>query len=158
MSARAKFVYVVPVALALIIAFVFPFVADAATTGVKSNVWDPRILGGPLVICTGDGVGRDMVPCESLCDLVGQIAHVVYYFIAVVIWVIAPIMIAWTGLSLLMSQGSAEAMSHAKGRLGRVVIGLLIVLCGYLIIATFLNVFGITGVGGFGGTSACSIQ
>ncbi len=148
MSTKAKLAYAIPIFVIIAV----PYVAFAA---IHSNVWDPNILKGPLVTCTGDG--SNGVPCQNLCDLIGTAANVIYFGIGVVIWIVAPIMIAWSGIRLMLSRGNPEGASGAKKMITSVVIGLLIVLCAYLIVATFVSVLGISGVGGFG-SGTCVVQ
>ncbi|MGC9968219.1 MAG: hypothetical protein ABSC29_00590 [Minisyncoccia bacterium] len=150
-----KIAYLLPLVV-ILMATALPYVASAA---IHSNVWSPSILGGPLISCTGAGTGggTDTKNCEDLCDLVSTAANVIYFGIGVVIWIIAPIMIAWSGISLILSQGNPQGISAARDRATRVVIGLLIVLCAYLIISVFVNVLKVTDIGGFGGP-ACSVE
>jgi hypothetical protein len=137
----------------LVFSLALPYVASAA---INSNVWSPSILSGPLVTCTGNGVGGTQ--CQNLCDLIATIANVIYYCIGVVIWIITPIMVAWAGILMLMSRGSPEKVSSARKMLTGIMLGLLIVLCAYLIVYTFVSVLGIqNSVGGFG-TAACTIS
>lgn len=154
MNRKAKLAYLLPIIVLVFAAYTLPLVASAMTANTTNNVWDPTILKGPLVICTGDGTGG--FACQGLCDLIAQVAHVIYFFIAVVIWIITPIMVAWSGISLIMSTGNPEAMKTAKDRTTGVVLGLVIVLCAYLVISIFVRVLGISGIGGFGGP-ACSV-
>ncbi len=138
-----------PLIVFVLAAYCLPLFASASVNNhATNNVWDPRILQGPLVVCTGDGSGG--FPCESLCDFLYQSVHVLYFAIAVIIWIVAPILIAWSGISLIMSRGNPEAQTNAKNRVTRIVLGLLIALSAYLIIATFVSVLHISGVGGFG--------
>ena len=150
-----KFAYAVPIVAFLALWVFIPTVlADSAP--INSNVWNPTILQGPLVTCTGAGAGGTKT-CTNLCDLISTAANVVYFGIGVVIWIIAPIMIAWSGIRLVFSRGNPEATSGARKMIWGVVIGLFIVLCAYLIVYTFISVLGITGIGGFG-TSACQVK
>lgn len=158
-----KIAYAAPLAL-----FLLPYVVFACTP--NNNVWNPSILKGPLVTCSGapltitsDASGKltvtpnDKEACHSICDLVCTAANVVYFGIGVVIWIIAPIFILWSGLLLMLSRGNPEGLSKAKKMVTQVVIGLLIVLVAYLLVYTFVKVVGISGIGGFG-TDVCQIQ
>lgn len=124
----------------------------------KSNVWSIDILKGPLVSCVGATTSTLPIQqtCQSVCDLVCTSANVVYFGIGVVIWIALPIMFAWGGLLLILSRGNTEGTGKAKKMLTGTVIGLLIVLCAYLIVYTFVKVIGISGVGGFS-EPACQI-
>ncbi len=147
-------------ALALF-AIITPYLAFACNA--HSTVWDPSILKGPLISCTGAGTagGTDNANCHDLCDLVCTAGNVIYFGIGVVIWIIAPIMIAWSGIMLLISRGSPEKTSEARKMITSVVIGLFIVLCAYIIVYTFTHVLfsavGTVPIGGFGGP-ACTVQ
>ena len=152
MSTKAKLAYAIPI----IVLFVLPsIILVASAASINNNVWDVSILKGPLVTCTGDG--SNGVPCQNLCDLIGTVVHVVYFTIAVVIWIIAPIMVAWSGIRLMLSRGNPEGASGAKKMITSVVIGLVIVLSAYLIVFTFVSVLNISGVGGFS-SSTCVVQ
>ncbi len=153
-----KFFFILPLALAVL----SPFVTLAASAPVNYNVWSPSILKGPLVTCTGTGDGSVKYACESLCDLMSTFANVVYFFIGVVIWIVTPIMFAWSGILFILSRGNTGRTGEARKMITGTVIGILIVLCGYLIIYTFLSVLSNgnlaqLGVGGFG-TSVCPLQ
>lgn len=147
--------YLFPLVL-IIMATAMPYVASAT---INSNVWDIKTLQGPLISCTGANTpgGTDNKNCQDLCDLVETSANVIYFGIAVVIWIIAPIMIAWVGISLIFSRGNPGAITAARDRATRVVVGLLIVLCAYLIVSTFVSVLKIGGIGGFSNPT-CTIQ
>lgn len=142
--------------ISLAVVCVAPTLAFAKSAGVNSNVWSPGILKGPLVTCTGTGTGKVPYACESLCDLVSTFANVVYFFIGVVIWIVTPILFAWSGLLFMLSQGNPGRQGDAKKMITGTVIGILIVLCAYLIVFTFIKIVGISGVGGFG-TPACPL-
>ena len=121
------------------------------------NVWSPASLKGPIVVCTGAGpvegsLGRN---CQNLCDLVFQFATIVYLLIAAVIWVIAPIAFVTGGIMYMFAGANPGLASTARKALTGTVIGVVIVLCAYIIIATFLHFLGIGGVGGFNGASIC---
>src|ERR1700733_13887411 len=81
---------------AIIIPIAMPSVVFAATSAIKTNVFDPTILAGPLIVCVGTpSQTTQLLPvCQNLCDLVAQIAQIIYYAIAVVLWIVAPILIA----------------------------------------------------------------
>ena len=82
-----------------------PYVVLAKTAPINSNVWNPTILSGPLLICTGVPANGGPITntCNNLCDLVAQIAQVIYFAIAVVIWIVTPITITIAGIRLMMS-------------------------------------------------------
>lgn len=153
MGTKTKLAIVIPV-LAMVVLPSIILVASAAS--INNNVWDVTILKGPLVTCTGTGSGGTNA-CTSLCDLTATIIHIIYFGIAVVIWIVTPVMIAWGGIRLMLTRGNPEGMSGAKKQITGTVIGLVIVLTAYLIVYTFVTVLGIAGVGGFS-AAACSVQ
>lgn len=160
-----KFIYLLPLVIVVVLTLGSPAMTSAAGK-INSNVWNPVILKGPLVTCSGAPVIYDAAnpqgrpnneACYSLCDLVATAANVIYFGIGVVIWIIAPIFVLWAGILLLTSTGNPAKASEAKKMITGIVIGLVIVLCAYLLVYTFVNILGITGVFGFGGQE-CWVQ
>ena len=98
-----------------------------------------------------------MPPCRNLCDLIAQFVHVVYFMIALVIWIATPAMFAWGGIKFMTSRGNPEGIGEARKMLRGTAIGLVIILVAYIFVLTFVRVLGIIGVGGFGSPD-CSIQ
>jgi len=147
------------VSLSLVPSFVF---ASSATAGkIKMDVWDPTILKGPLVICSGgplnpDGTSNNSA-CQDLCDLVAEILNVIYFAIAFVLWIAVPVSVAAGGIMYMLAGSNPEMTKRAKAILTGVAWGIAIVLCAYILISTFVAVIGINNVGGFG-QSACSIN
>jgi len=137
---------------ALVVILALPYAAHAA--GPNQNIWDPNILKGPLITCTGDGTG--MAACSSLCDLVYTIINIVYWLIALVIWAIAPISFVIAGVMYMLAGSNPGMLETAKKTAMGAAIGIAVVLCGWLIINTLITVLGITGIGGFG-NAACTI-
>jgi hypothetical protein len=142
--------------IALILFFI-PFLAFACSA--KSNVWDPTILKGPLVTCTGVGAGgTDNKSCQDLCDLICTTANIIYFAIAFVLWIIIPIMFVWGGIQLIVSTGNPGGIESGKKTMTAAAIGLLIVVCAYLIVYTMVSVIGIANIGGFSsGSGSASI-
>ncbi|HEX4104550.1 MAG TPA: hypothetical protein VHZ04_03730 [Candidatus Paceibacterota bacterium] len=139
-----------------------PALALAVTPGQPNYaVWNPSILAGPLVTCTGTGGsgssgGTSLPACTSLCDLLNTIANVIYFMIGVVIWILTPIFVAWAGIRFMLSRGNSEGISSARKMITGLVIGLLITLCAYLIVSVFVSVLNLGSyIGGFG-TAICS--
>jgi uncharacterized BrkB/YihY/UPF0761 family membrane protein len=139
------------------------FAATSAIT-VRQDVWNPTILAGPLTVCTGNYlVGGNttntggLPTCTDLCDLFGQIIAILYYLMAVGIWIIVPIMFLWSGVSLMISRGDPGKTSEARKMLTGAVIGVAIMLGAYLIVSTFIGFLKIAHVGGFGGDAACVV-
>jgi hypothetical protein len=145
----------------LLIPIAMPSLAFAAHNSLKANVFDPAILAGPLLLCTGapssGGGGAISNTCQNLCDLVAQIAQIIYYMIAVVIWIITPILIAVGGIMIMLGGASPEMIGRGKKTITGAVWGIVIVLCAWLIVFTFVSAFGGLSkyVGGFGGNAGC---
>jgi hypothetical protein len=148
------------------IAIALPALASAASNPPNSAIWNPSILKGPLVTCigassqtlSGSFVGPLQLPvCENLCDLISTVLNVIYFVIAFVIWIAAPISVAVGGIMYMFAGANPAMVTKAKTILLGVVWGIAIVLCSYVLVSTFVKVLNITGIGGFG-TAACSVQ
>jgi len=138
-----------------------PLLASAAQL---PNVWDPTSIKGPLVSCTGDVAGisqnpAGLNPCQSLCDLVFTVVNDIYVGIAVVIWIILPISFIVGGIMYMLGGANPGLLTTAKSTLKGAVIGAIIVLCAYLLIATFVQFMKISNIGGFSSNSqsVCSL-
>jgi hypothetical protein len=132
----------------------FPFIASAYTT---PTLWgNPPGFWGPLVSCTGNYLpSSGATPCKSLCDLINTFINIVYFAMSVGIFIIAPISVVIGGVMIMLAGANPGMLETGKKVLTGAVIGIVIVLCSYLIVATALKVLGVTGVGGFGG-AACT--
>ena len=145
----------------LIIPIAMPSIAFADPNAINSSVFIPTILAGPLTVCIGMS-GGTLPACSNLCDLVAQIANIIYYMIAVVIWIVVPILVAVGGIMIMLGGANPGMIETGKKTITGAVWGLVIVLCAWLIVFTFVGAFGNLGkyIGGFGGTSgqaACSV-
>lgn len=101
--------------------------------------------------CTGNynqvvPVGSEGVSdtCNDFCDLLYTGQNVVDFAITLVIFVGAPAMITFGGIMLLIagSGGSEENRKMAKDIIVSAIIGVAITLAAYLILSTFLWLFG----------------
>lgn len=144
---------------AILIPVAMPSVVFASTSAIKTNVFDPTMLAGPLVVCVGtaDQTTQLLPVCQNLCDLVAQIAQIIYYAIAVVIWIITPILVTVGGIMIMLGGANPGMIETGKKTITGAVIGIVIVLCAYLIVATFVGFLGIKGIGGFG-VPSCQIS
>jgi hypothetical protein len=132
---------------------VFPLVASAYTT---PNIW-PTGFWGPLVSCTGNYLsGSGATSCTNLCDLINTFINIVYFAMSIAIFIIAPISFVVGGIMIMFAGANPGMLETGKKVLTGAVIGLVIVLCSYLIVATVLKVLGVTGIGGFGGAACTS--
>jgi hypothetical protein len=151
--------------VALLTILALPHFVSAASYTTPS-LW-PGGFWGPLVSCTGNPYTFDAQgnkannpnACQSLCDLIGTVLNVIYFIISICFFILVPIFFVIGGVMMMISAGNPERLSTGKTMLTRTVIGIVIVLCAYLVVATFVNFLGISGVGGFSsgsGTITCS--
>ena len=148
----------------LLLILASPCFALADSRSPNSNVWNPSILNGPLVVCTGtltpaitlpDGTVTPYIPpCNSLCDLIAQIANVIYFMIAIILWIVAPVLVTVGGIMIMLAGANPGLIETGKKTVTGVVWGVVIVLCAWLIVKTVVTNFGISGVGGFSTSSS----
>jgi hypothetical protein len=150
---------IVAAVLALSFSPMLAFAANQWSWTNLPSVWNISVLQGPLVTCTGDITGLNPTsggptnPCQSLCDLILTIVVDIYIAIAFVIWIILPIMIIVGGIMYMMGGADPGLLTTAKSTLKGAIIGVIIVLCAYLLVATFVKFMTITNIGGFSSNS-----
>ena len=131
----------------ILIAASVPFAAFADT---PFSFWAPA----GLVSCSG-------LSCTSLCDLIHTAAHVIYFGLTLGVFVFAPIMFAWGGITMMVAGASAEKRGSGKKMLVGTVIGIIIMLAAFLIVKTLITVLGasgaIPGFSGSGGSISCTV-
>lgn len=153
-AAAVALIFIVGASVAL------PLAAYADSTGwTMPSLW-PTGFWAPngLVSCTGNYLPSNTGPqCTDLCDLIDTVINVLYFGMTIAIFVIAPIMFVVGGIMLLLAGANPEMISAGKKALTATVIGLVIVLCAYLIVNTVITVLNITGIGGFNAAS-CSVS
>ncbi len=143
-----------------------PLLALAAANqwswGHLPNVFDPSVLQGPLITCVGNysaGTGvtvsnpSSLPSCQDLCDLILTVVVDIYIAIAFVILIILPIMFVIGGIMYMMGGANPGLLTTAKSTLKGAVIGAIIVLCAYLLIAAFVKAIQISNIGGFSSNS-----
>jgi hypothetical protein len=143
-----------------------PFLASADHAVLKSNVFSIDTLKGPLLVCigaqpVGSTSGSELPTCSSLCDVIAEGAQIIYFVIALIIWAIAPIIVAISGVMYMLAGTNPGMITRAKTMLTGVVWGLAITLCAWVIVYTFVHFLGGFShfIGGFGGDqAACSVQ
>ena len=135
---------------------IFPLVASAYTTpplwptGYWGQAHDDSPAG--LVSCTGNYLPNSgATPCTNLCDLINTFINVVYFLMTIDIFVITPILLLVGAIMIMVSGANPGMLETGKKVFTGAVIGLVLVLCSYLIVATVLKVLGVTAIGGFGG-------
>jgi hypothetical protein len=130
-----------------------PAIAFAYTT---PSLW-PTGYWGPIVSCNGNYLQNGANgTCQSLCDLINTATNAVYLAMTIAIFVLAPILFVVGAIMLLVSGANPEMLSRGKKTLTDTLIGLIIVLCSYLIVNTVVTTLKINGIGGFG-ASSCSL-
>jgi hypothetical protein len=135
-----------------------PFVASAATAWSTPNIWGtPPGFWGPLISCTGNYIAPGgMNPCTSLCDLIETAINIIYFGITLALFVIAPVVVVIGAIMIMLGGASPEMLGRGKKAITGAVVGIVIVLCSYLIVSTVISVLNITGIGGFGNTSCAT--
>jgi hypothetical protein len=106
---------------------------------------------------SAQGLPKQIVPescnqdggCQSICDIVKLAQNVLNFgiFLAVVL---SAFLFAYAGWNMLTSGGNAEVYQKGKRVFGNVLIGLIIILAGWIIIDTLMKTFtgsGLTGGG-----------
>lgn len=108
--------------------------------------------GSPLVSCTGNYYASSTLEdptkptyfpsCTSFCDILHTTQNLIYFAITVTLFVLAPIMFVGGGIVLMFAGGSPELSGKGRSMMLYAVIGVLIVLCAFVVINTFLWVLG----------------
>lgn len=88
---------------------------------------------GGLVPCGGAGQ-----PECGTCDFMKLGNNILQFFVQFAI-IIAGLMFAWGGLTMVMSAGESGKVTEAKGMMTSSIIGILIVLSGWLLVDTLLK-------------------
>ena len=102
-----------------------------------------------------------MVPCDltpggphghacTLCDLFVMVDNIIDFLLLRIIPILTALMIAIGGFMYIMSRGSPEDLNRVKKLLTSLGIGLLIIYGAWLIVYSFLFVFGGVAWEGFG--------
>jgi ABC-type uncharacterized transport system permease subunit len=92
-------------------------------------------------------------PCADLCDFMAEIIQIIYFIIGVGIWILVPIMVGYAGVRMILARGNPGSVSEARKAALGAVIGVAIMLCAWLIVSTFVALFGLAGsIGVFGGS------
>lgn len=98
-------------------------------------------LTGPLVPCDGvagkDSTGKTIPECQA-CHVV-QLGQNIINFLVAIAAVIAVVIFSYAGFLMLTAAGDTGKISSARGMFWNVLIGLVIVLAGWLIIDTVMK-------------------
>ncbi len=109
------------------------------------------------VSAQGGGLPKQLVPetcnqeggCQSICDIVKLAQNVLNFGIFMAV-VLSAILFAYAGFKLLTAGGNTEVYAQGKRVFGNVLIGLIIILAGWIIIDTLMKSFTGTGLTGGG--------
>ncbi|MFA7310136.1 MAG: hypothetical protein WC050_04495 [Candidatus Paceibacterota bacterium] len=82
--------------------------------------------------CSGPG------GCTSVCDIATVAQNLLNTGIFVMVFLSA-VLFAWAGWKMLSSQGNSESYNQGKSIFGNVVIGLVIVLAGWIVVDTLMK-------------------
>jgi hypothetical protein len=148
------FLILIPVGMVLM-----PLAASAATAVTAPNIWPTGYWAtGGVISCTGnyplgggtqtsDSSGKPY--CQSLTDLLQTFINVIYLAMSISIFIIAPILFLVGAVMIMMGGAKPDLLTQGRQTLVGTAIGLIIVLCSYLIVNTVISVFKISGVTGF---------
>jgi hypothetical protein len=148
---------------AFIVLFAFIPAVALAQTYSTPNIWKvPPGYWGPIVSCSGEysvtgssasASSGSLPPCKNLCDLINTTINAIYLAMSVALFILAPILFVVGGIMIMISGANPEMLSRGKKTLIDTLIGLIIVLCSYLIVNTVITALKINGIGGFGASS-----
>ncbi len=141
-----------------------PFAASAVSA---PNLWGvPPGFWGPLVSCEGNYMTNATPPhpnppsvpktCSNLCDLVQTFVNIIYFVMSVALFIVAPILVMVGAIMIIFAGANPGMLENGKKTITSTVIGIVIILCSYVIISTFLYALNITGIGGFNNASCGS--
>lgn len=91
----------------------------------------------PLLPCVG-------AKCVSICQMIKLGQNVIWLGISIVVFAIAPVLIAWCGILVLTAGGAEEWMKQGKKVVTSSLIGMALALGAFLIVNTFFFLLGIT--------------
>lgn len=139
----------IPVGMALM-----PLAASAAVTA--PNIWPTGYWGtNPLLLsCYGNYLASADASksCTSLDQLLQTFVNIIYFAMSVALFVVAPILFLVGAIMIIFAGASPDMITKGRQTLIGTAIGIVIVLCSYLIVNTVIGVFHITGITGFGGS------
>jgi uncharacterized membrane protein HdeD (DUF308 family) len=129
-----------------ILAFVFAFpilssprVAEAASF----PYW------GPLISCTGnnpditnipnptDSKGNTLPRCASICDILLTAQNIFFFLLTLALIVFAPLSIITGAVLMIISAGSPEKVTQGRSIITNTLLGILFVLCAFVIVNSF---------------------
>lgn len=129
--------------------------ADATMPNIwPTGYWAP----GGIVSCTAfystsanDAAQMGKPYCTSIDNLVQTVLNALALGMSIAIFIVAPVSFVSGGVMMMLSGANPEMLGQSKRLLTGTVIGILIVLCSYLILNTVLTLFNVAQCfGGFG--------
>jgi hypothetical protein len=147
------FLVLIPVGMAIM-----PLAAMAATV---TPVTAPNIWGMPpgywapngLVSCTGNYLTGATNSCTDLGQLLQTTVNVIYLGISIALFIIAPILFLVGAIMLIMAGANPDMVTKGRQTMVGAAIGIVIILCSYLIVSIVITVFNIKGMTGFSTTT-----
>jgi hypothetical protein len=141
------FLILIPVGIAIM-----PLAA-MATTAPVTPVVAPNIWGMPpgwwapngIVSCTGNYLTGAIKSCTNLGDLAQTFINVIYLGM--------PILFLVGAIMLITAGASPDMITKGRQTMVGTAIGIVIILCSYLIISIVITVFNIKGLTGFSTTT-----
>ncbi len=126
------------IAFALAVSFgLFAATASAAFPSLNFNVWQGTGQGDTT--CNNTSGTGTPVGC-SICDAVIVASNVVNNIVIPLGTILAVVFIVYGALRMMVSFGSESNFSSARSIITSAVIGLVIILCGWLIVNTLFTV------------------
>ncbi|MDR3582088.1 MAG: hypothetical protein P4L67_02315 [Candidatus Pacebacteria bacterium] len=128
-----------------------PLAVSAATI---SPVTAPNIWGVPpgywapngIVSCSGNYLSQPSNPCTGLGDLLQTFVNVIYLVMSIALFILAPILFLVGAIMLMMGGANPAMLTKGRQTMIGVVVGIVIVLCAYLIVSTVISVLHISGI------------
>ncbi len=116
------------------IAYIFPVLLFSSPLVVSAqNIWKDAYCGGKTRIVDGGPTG----PC-GFCDAVIVTNNIIGYLTQLGI-LITVAMIAYGAITMMISAGDQGKFGEGKSKMTSAVIGLVIVLCAWVIVSTILH-------------------
>lgn len=121
-------------------------------TKVNKKQFSVLVLILIFVVLPVDALGQGLIPCNGNAadpcefhDVMALINNIVNFILVSISVPIAAIMFAYAGFLMVISGGSSEAKTKAKGVFTTTVIGLLFVAGAWLIVHVILSILGYNG-------------
>lgn len=95
---------------------------------------------GGILSCTGNYLNASAtVPfCKSICDIFSTLKNLFDFLLTIIMFLLAPAYFVYGGFLVMTGSGNESRVSQGKDVMRRTIIGILITLSSYAIVATFL--------------------